>query len=233
VRRRTRLNIALYALVIVCTVAVCLLAAIAMPSAYRDKGGTTTRSGWGNVLDAVDVALDRHHEGATDLIGTDVGPGRVEAVPAASEADQDKWAAILASATDMANAFLNVDYRTMDDTRDKVLALATGPFKKQYTKSFKSLSTFTQRAKSVQTGEVVWAGISSVDNDSATVFIATNGTVVNTTVDEPQARPYRLQLELALVDGKWLTRNLVFIEVQNPTPDTGSTGNGTTKGSGR
>jgi Mce-associated membrane protein len=198
-----------------------------MWNAHEDKGGDTSGSGLERVTD---VLLDRHSDAASSLIGTDVGPGLVQAVRPASADDQATWAAILASASSMANAFLNVDYRSLDDTKQAVLALATGAFKEQYQKSFDALSKLTTRAHSVQKGEVVWAGISSVDDDSATVFIATNGTVINNTVDEPQSRPYRLQLEMALVDGEWLTRNLVFVEVSNDAPAADPSGDQTPGG---
>lgn len=223
VRSRSRLNIALYALVILCTVAVCFVFRWPMWNAHEDKGGDTSGSGLERVAD---VLLDRHSDAASSLVGTDVGPGLVQAVRPASDADQAKWAAILASATSMANAFLNVDYRSLDDTKQAVLEQATGAFKEQYQKSFDALSKLTERAQSIQKGEVVWAGLSSVDDDSATVFVATNGTVVNNTVEEPQSRNYRLQLELALVDGQWLTRNLVFVEVADDTAPAQGSGDG-------
>ncbi len=210
VRSRTRLNIALYVLVFLCVVAISL-AGTWMWSAHEDDGGDTSDGGVGRFFD---VMLDRRSDGATSLVGTDVGPGRVQAVRPASAEEQERWAAIIDAATGMATAFLNVDYRSLDETKEAVLARATGAFEQQYQKSFDGLMTLTQRAESVQTGEVVWAGISSADQDSATVFLATDGDVVNNTVDAPQGRLYRLQIELVLEDGEWLTRDLRFLEAE-------------------
>lgn len=224
VRSRVRLNIALYVLVIVLTVAVCFIFRSVMWNAHADKGGDTSGSWVGRT---VNVLLDRQSEGATSRIGTDVGPGLVQAVRPADEEDQERWNAVLDAATGMAEAFLNIDYKDLETTREAVLSRATGAFKKQYEKSFDGLSTLTKRAKSVQTGEVVWAGISSVDDDSATVFVATDGTVVNRTVETPQGRPYRIQMQLSRDGEEWLVRDLRFIEVEAvPEDGTGQDGNG-------
>ena len=58
----------------------------------------------------------------------------------------------------------------------------------------------------------MWAGVVSLDEDSARVIAATTGTVANTGTDnKPVARNFRLQLDLELVDGEWLTSNLEFV----------------------
>ena len=66
--------------------------------------------------------------------------------------------------------------------------------------------------KSVRTGEVLWTGVVAQDPDSATVIIATTGTVANNqTGNQPKAENYRLQLQLVLEKGKWLTSDLQFV----------------------
>lgn len=230
VRARVRLNIALYVLVILSTIAVCFLFRSVMWSAHADKGGDTS-GGW--FQRSVAVALDQQSEGATSLIGTDVGPGLVQAVKPADDEEQARWAAIVDAATGMATAFLNIDYRELDATREAVLERATGAFQTQYEKSFDGLTKLTERAKSVQTGEVVWAGISSADEDSATVFLATNTKVTNINTPEPQAKAYRVQIELELQDGDWLTRDLRFIDAAAPDqgePEGDGEGDGTGTG---
>ena len=70
----------------------------------------------------------------------------------------------------------------------------------------------TQRAQATQTGEVEWAGLVAGDDDSATVIVATSGTVANKLTEfEPVARTYRLQLEVDFVDGRWLTSDLQYV----------------------
>jgi Mce-associated membrane protein len=233
VRARVRLNIALYALVILSTVAVCFLFRSVMWSAHADKGGDTS----GNWFQrSVAVVLDQQSEGATSLIGTDVGPGLVQAVKPADDEDQARWAAIIDAASGMATTFLNIDYRDLDATREAVVQRATGAFQRQYEKSFAGITKLTERAKSVQTGEVVWAGISSADEDSATVFLAVNTKVTNINTPQPQAKPYRMQIELELQDGDWLTRDLRFIDAEVPdqvAPQGNDDSNGAGDGAGR
>jgi Mce-associated membrane protein len=69
-----------------------------------------------------------------------------------------------------------------------------------------------EREESVMDGEVLWAGVSDLDDDSATVLVATTGTVQNrSTGNEKVARYFRLKLDLQKVDDAWLTSNLEFV----------------------
>ena len=69
-----------------------------------------------------------------------------------------------------------------------------------------------RRNKSVMTGEVEWAGVVSSDEDSATVIVATSGTVANNqTGAKPVARNFRLQLQLVREGDQWLTSDLQFV----------------------
>ena len=144
--------------------------------------------------------------------GEKIGDARIQALPLADDAEQQRTAAVIDAATEMANAFLNLDYRDVDSSTEAVLSLASGAFRTQYQQSTDGLEKVAKRAKSVQTGEVVWAGVVAVDEDSATVIVASSGTVSNTTTKQkPVPRSYRLQLDLTLEDGQWLTRDLQFV----------------------
>src|SRR6478752_7219825 len=63
------------------------------------------------------------------------------------------------------------------DSIDAVAAGATGDFAKQYDTSTKDVVKILTKAKSVMKGEVLWAGIVDSDDDSASVIVATSGTV--------------------------------------------------------
>jgi Mce-associated membrane protein len=126
--------------------------------------------------------------------------------------DQERYGDALASARAETEAFINIDYREAQESIDKVAAGATGEFKKQYTESADSVLEVPEQNESVMDGEVTWAGVVSVDQDSATVIAATTGTVANkASQGEPVARNFRVQLTLELVDGEWLTSNLEFV----------------------
>ncbi len=144
--------------------------------------------------------------------GDKIGDTRIKAMPLADESEQERTAAVIDAASKMSNAFLNLDYENVDASAEAVLSLATGAFLTQYQESTEGLKKVATRAKSVQTGEVLWAGVVAVDDDSATVIVASSGTVSNkTTKFEAVPRSYRLQLDLTVVDGQWLTRDLQFV----------------------
>jgi Mce-associated membrane protein len=126
---------------------------------------------------------------------------------------QERYGAVLRAATDETDAFINIDYRDAQGSIDRVAAGATGDFAKQYDSSTKGVIELLKRYKSVMSGDVVWAGVSSLDPDSASVLVATTGTVANTqSHNKPVARYFRLRLDLVLVDGAWKTKNLEFVE---------------------
>ncbi|WP_460716262.1 hypothetical protein [Nocardioides dilutus] len=129
-----------------------------------------------------------------------------------ARAEQERYGDVLASARAETEAFINIDYREPQASIDKVAAGATGEFKKQYTESADSVIEVLEQEESVMDGAVTWAGVVSVDADSASVIAATTGTVANkASQGEPVPRRFRILLSLELVDGEWLTSNLEFV----------------------
>lgn len=188
-RSRVRLNIALYAATVICGCVAILLLYIHVTS--------------GDTVDGTDVV-----SGA----GEDVGRGVVEPVPLADEAEQKRTAAQLEAASKMVTAFVNFDYREPDRTIEAVTSMATGDFKDQYAKGATSLKKLANEAQSDMVAKVVWTGLVAGDDDTATVIVATSGVVKNkTTQFQEEARNYRLQLELVLEDGRWLTKDLQYV----------------------
>lgn len=127
-------------------------------------------------------------------------------------AEQERYGDVLASATTVTEAFINIDYRKAQESIDAVAAGATGEFKDQYSEASDAVLEVLAQEESVMEGEVVWAGVVSLDADSARVIAATSGTVANrASQGKPVARAFRLQLDLQLVEGEWLTSNLEFV----------------------
>ena len=144
--------------------------------------------------------------------GERIGDAQIQALPLADSEEQERNGEVIEAASKMANAFLNLDHEDVDASVEAVLSQATGEFRTQYQASAESLEKVATRAQSVQTGEVLWAGVVAVDEDSATVIVASTGTVANKTTEfEAVPRDYRLQLELSLEDDRWLTRDLQFV----------------------
>lgn len=193
-RSRVRLNVALYVATIVFA-CLTLLLGFVLWDARDDRA------------DGVEVV-----PGA----GRDVGRGVVEAVAVADEADQERIAAQLEAATRMVTAFVNFDYRDPERTIDAVRALSTREFRERYDAGSANLVKLATEAQSTMTARVAWSGLVAGDQESATVIVATDGSVTNkTTKFEEQARDERIQVELVLEEGQWLTRDLRYVEIDD------------------
>ncbi|GAA3519923.1 hypothetical protein [Nocardioides daeguensis] len=189
-RSRVRLNIALYAATVVCGCVALLLLYLHVSTSDNEVNGTDVVPG----------------------AGQDVGRGLVEAVPLAEEAEQERTAAQLEAASKMVTAFVNFDYQDPGRTVEAVKSMATGTFLSQYSKGAKDLEKLAIEAQSNMVAEVVWAGLVAGDEDTATAIVATSGTVKNKTTNfQPEARNYRIQLELVREDGRWLTKDLQYV----------------------
>ncbi|HEY0950114.1 hypothetical protein [Nocardioides sp.] len=126
--------------------------------------------------------------------------------------EQERYGDVLASARSEVEAFINIDYRQAQESIDAVAAGATGKFATDYDSRTKNVIEVLERNKSVMDGQVLWAGVTTLDPDSATVIVATTGTVANVSTDnKPVARYFRLKLDLQKVGGAWKTADLEFV----------------------
>jgi Mce-associated membrane protein len=126
---------------------------------------------------------------------------------------QEQYADVLEAARSEVQAFINIDYRRMDESIEAVLAGATGKFQEQFDKAGGDLRRILTENKSVMVGKVLSAGVVSIDKDSARVFVGTTATVRNTlTNNRPQGREFRLQVDLVDVDGEWLAADIQFLD---------------------
>lgn len=148
----------------------------------------------------------------TPTVLPEAGAGAVVRTGPASDEEQARLAAVVASASAEATAFVNIRYDDAQASLDEVMAGATGDFKKQYATSTDGVIQLLTQNRSVMTGKVVWSGLVAADQDSATVVIATTGTVANkASKNKAVARNFRLQLQLVLEDDTWLTSDLQFV----------------------
>lgn len=121
--------------------------------------------------------------------------------------DQD----ILAAARQLALNFTSLDYRHYDRDAQDVLNLATGDFKQQFAQQTSTLTKLVAANKSVSEGQVLDAGIARDGTRTATVLVAVDSKVTNVAAPKGQARNYRLQLDLVLQGGRWLTSDVEFV----------------------
>jgi len=163
------------------------------------------------VVVGVEVAGDLREDPAPASLPAG-GSVRAVALDESDEEEQERLGAVVEAASAEVTAFLNISYQDPQASFDQVLAGATGAFRTQFEKSTADLGETLAKSESVQESEILWTGIVAADGDSATVNVAASGTVTNTfTEGKAEARNYRLQLELVLTDGAWLTRDLQFI----------------------
>ena len=135
--------------------------------------------------------------------GSVAAPGQTPAEQQAHE-----LAAIRQAARSEAVAFQTIDYRRMDQTRDRVLAGATGKFKKQF-KSAKALDPGVIGQKVVAKGYIREIGIGTFDDDSATVFVAGGSNVRSKdTHGEVRRLVSRLRFDMTKVGDHWLVSNV-------------------------
>lgn len=129
-----------------------------------------------------------------------------------AEAVQERYGDVLEAARAEMKAFLSFDYQDPQASIDAVTERATDKFAKEYAAGTEGMLTDLEEAKSVMDGDVVWAGVVDADADSATVIVATSGTVSNNlTENKPVARDFRVKLDLVREDGEWLADGLEFV----------------------
>lgn len=128
-----------------------------------------------------------------------------------ARAEQAAYDGVLRSATAEVIAFTTLDYRDIDPSINRVLAGATGDFKTQFRASREQLVALSKQNHSVSQGQVLRAGVVSMDADSARVVVVADSAVTNVNAPDPQPRHYRLQLDLVRQGDRWLTSDLEFV----------------------
>ncbi|MFD5324868.1 hypothetical protein [Streptomyces sp. NPDC127092] len=118
---------------------------------------------------------------------------------------------ILAAARQSALNFTSLDYRHYERDSKNVLDGATGEFKQQFAAQTTQLTKIVADNKSVSEGQILDAGIARADERSARVLVVADSKVTNVAAPQGTSRNYRLQLDLVLEDGRWLTSNVEFV----------------------
>ena len=138
---------------------------------------------------------------------------------AAAEASQADDEAVLDAATTQTLAWASVDYRKVDEYVASVEAGATGAFLKQFQESEDALRQLLESNKSVQVPSIPEGGVGlfelDPEADVATVLVAMDATVTNTSTKTPQPRQYRLKVTMVEEGDEWLTSGLEFIDAQS------------------
>jgi Mce-associated membrane protein len=127
-------------------------------------------------------------------------------------AQQERYAAALAAAEDVATAFVNIRHDSAERDLARIAALATGPLEERYTDDADRFVKALRRDRTVTQGAVVWTGVVRVDATQATVLVATKGTRADRrTKGEPVTRDLRLRLQLVHVGADWLASEIRLV----------------------
>ena len=128
-----------------------------------------------------------------------------------ARATEQLYVDVRAAAKAEAVAFATLDHRTVEEDTARVLAGATGSFKRQFADSVDQLTELAVQNESVSTGKVLSVGVVSADADSARVVVVADSTVSNVNTPSPQPRHYRIQMDLVRRGDAWLTSDLRFV----------------------
>jgi len=95
-------------------------------------------------------------------------------LPGTSPADRSEkqYDAVAGAAKAGMDAFLSVDYKRMDPLQDRLLALSTGSFKKQYRAAMVNIKAAAQSARVIATPTVREVGVNRVADGKATAVVA-------------------------------------------------------------
>lgn len=113
-------------------------------------------------------------------------------------------AAALGTARQIAVDFAAYDYRRISQDFQRVAAESTGAFRQQFLTQSAGVQGLIVKARAVSHAEVVSSGLVEAKRDAATVVLALNRTVTNTSVPKGQTDSFGLQMVLVRVHGRWL-----------------------------
>jgi Mce-associated membrane protein len=97
---------------------------------------------------------------------------------------------------------------TIDKDIARVVVSATGTFKTQFAKAQADLRSLVVSRKTVSKGTILSAGVVRADQDTATVLVAVDRFVTDTTNVKGVTARDRWKVSLELHGGRWLVANL-------------------------
>ncbi|MFJ1458498.1 hypothetical protein [Nocardia sp. N2S4-5] len=103
----------------------------------------------------------------------------------------------------------NIKDDTAPQDIDRVLAVASGQLKAEYSERKDAYAQVVQQAKVKASGEIIETAIESEDDHSARVLIAAKQTLTNAASADPQQRYYRFRVTVARGDDGHLTASQV------------------------
>ncbi|MEH3034794.1 MAG: hypothetical protein PGN07_12430 [Aeromicrobium erythreum] len=130
---------------------------------------------------------------------------------ATATSDVDRGRDAVAAAERQVLALVRVDAASSDADIARIGAGTTSDFKSQFRSQATAFRAALKANKVVSTGSVDSAGLTALSGRSATVLVASSGTVKNARSEKPQPRSYRFKVSLREVDGSWLVSGMEFV----------------------
>jgi Mce-associated membrane protein len=118
---------------------------------------------------------------------------------------------VMAAAEEEVLGLITISARTTDEDLEALIAGATAGFRDDLRAQADRLREEVVDNEVVATGDVVSVGVSSLNDDNATVLVAARGTVDNRNAGRPEPRSYRLEVTLDRVGDDWLVSALRFV----------------------
>ncbi len=144
------------------------------------------------------------------LLGGGIIPPVAAKVSAAGEADRRDE--ILQAARQVGLNLMSMDYRTVEKDTQRVLSGSTGTFKDQYAAQTKTFIDEITKNQATSQAQVLGAGITDYDEDSAEVIVAVSSVVTSPSVPNGTPRNMRFLIEMSKVHGKWLASKFGVIQ---------------------
>ena len=120
------------------------------------------------------------------------------------DATDDLNAQVLSAARQIAVDFAVYDYRHIDQDFSRVANESTGAFKSQFVSSSAGVRELIIKAKAVSKAEIAAEGLVGASPKHASVVVALDRTVTNTSAPKGQHDSFGLQIDLVKVNGHWL-----------------------------
>ncbi len=121
--------------------------------------------------------------------------------------DSARNAAVAAARQEIVNLD-SLSWTTIDADLARVLEGATGTFKDQFGRAQTDLKTVVVQRKSISRGTVLFAGVVRADTDTATVLVAVDRTVKDSTDTKGAVAHDRWRVDLEKHGGRWLVSEL-------------------------
>jgi Mce-associated membrane protein len=102
----------------------------------------------------------------------------------------------------------SLDHATIDADLKRVVDGATGTFKDQFSRAQSDLKSLIVQRKSVSAGTVLYSGVVRADTDTATVLVAVDRTVKDSSDTSGAVAHDRWRVDLEKHSGRWLVSDL-------------------------